>query len=176
MQYKQCTKCQQFKSVVLFHKSSRGHASQCSNCKAIYDKKRRSGSKLIEIYNQNKDYRRTNSRKIIDQKINRYATDIQYKLSCSLRRRLLRSIKGNFKSGSAVRDLGCSIEEYKIYLESKFYSCISWNNYGKMWQIDHIIPLSKFNLSNRSQFLKACHYTNTQPLSIADHILKTFSK
>ena len=42
---------------------------------------------------------------------------------------------------------------------------MSWTNYGKFgWHIDHIIPISKFNLNIRSELLKAVHYTNMQPL------------
>ena len=55
--------------------------------------------------------------------------------------RLISAIKGNFKSGSAVKDLGCSIDFLKQYLEVKFYGKMSWDNYGIHWVIDHIIPL-----------------------------------
>jgi len=72
-------------------------------------------------------------------------------------------LKNNQKSGSAVVDLGCTIEELRIYLESKFQVGMTWDNYGE-WHIDHIIPLSKFNLEDREEFLKACNYENLQPL------------
>lgn len=98
--------------------------------------------------------------------------DINFKLKKNLRTRLYSSIKSNQKAGSAIQDLGCTISELKIYLESKFQKGMTWNNWGKgndKWNIDHIIPLSKFNLSNRIEFLKACHYTNLQPLWEVDN-------
>jgi hypothetical protein len=70
-----------------------------------------------------------------------------------------------------LRDLGCSLEELRIRFENMFHAnantgeMMSWDNYGyDGWHIDHIIPLSSFDLTDKEQFLKACHYTNLQPL------------
>jgi len=100
--------------------------------------------------------------------------NIFFKLSKSLRVRLHHAIKNNYKTGSAVRDLGCSIEELKTYLESKFQPGMSWDNWStRGWHIDHIIPLSSFDLTNREELLKACHYTNLQPLWAVDNLKKS---
>jgi len=93
------------------------------------------------------------------------------RISYNLRRRLQKALKGNFKTGSAVRDLGCSIEELKIHLESQFQPGMSWENYGE-WHIDHIYPLSKVDLTDREQFKKVCHYRNLQPLWSRDNLRK----
>lgn len=86
------------------------------------------------------------------------------------------AIKVNAKSGSAVRDLGCSVDFLKTYLESLFQSGMSWDNWTlNGWHIDHISPLSSFNLSNRDELLKACHYTNLQPLWAKDNLAKSNS-
>jgi hypothetical protein len=101
-------------------------------------------------------------------------TDIQYKLSSILRRRLSKIIKRKTKIGSAVKDLGCTISELKKHLESKFQDGMTWENHGSTgWHIDHIKPLSSFDLSNRKQFLQACHYTNLQPLWAKDNLSKS---
>jgi hypothetical protein len=100
-------------------------------------------------------------------------TDIHFKLATSLRSRLCSALKRKQKNGSAVKDLGISINEFKIYLESKFQEGMTWENHGVYgWHIDHIKPLSRFDLTNKKQFLKACHYTNLQPLWAKENLKK----
>jgi hypothetical protein len=48
---------------------------------------------------------------------------------------------------------------------------MSWENYGK-WHIDHIKPLSLFDLEDPEQLKQACHYTNLQPLWAEENIRK----
>jgi hypothetical protein len=76
------------------------------------------------------------------------------------------------KSGSAIRDLGCTVEELKKHLETHFQPGMTWDNYGE-WHVDHKIPLSSFDLSNPVEFKKSCHYTNLQPLWALDNIRKS---
>lgn len=101
----------------------------------------------------------------------RYHNDINFKLSLNLRTRINSIIKRKIKAGSAIRDLGCSIEDLKQYLEQQFESGMTWDNHGE-WHIDHIKPLSSFDLTNRDEFLQACHYTNLQPLWAKDNLSK----
>jgi hypothetical protein len=84
-------------------------------------------------------------------------------------------LKGRSKVGSFVRDLGCSIGECQKHLEShqNWKSHFTWENWGTVWELDHIEALGLFDLTDREQFLKAAHYTNLQPLSIEDHKEKT---
>ena len=101
----------------------------------------------------------------------RYASDVEYRLTCRLRHRLRAALHGGFKAGSAVRDLGCTIAELKDYLERLFQPGMSWANHGE-WHIDHIRPLAKFDLTDRAQLLQACHYTNLQPLWATENMMK----
>lgn len=106
----------------------------------------------------------------------RYKTDVQYRIKDILRSRLLKALRRNIKTGSAVDDLGCSIDELKAHLESQFQPGMSWENQGKgkdKWNIDHIVPLKKFDLSNPEELKKACNYKNLQPLWETDHYKKT---
>lgn len=108
----------------------------------------------------------------------RIRTDVQFKLRHHLRVRLRSAIKGQYKAGSSVRDLGCSIGELKVHLENQFLPGMTWDNWGNStsictkWHIDHIRPLASFDLTDRAQFLEACHYTNLQPMWSCENLSK----
>jgi predicted nucleic acid-binding Zn ribbon protein len=121
----------------------------------------------MQQYHECKD-KLSNDRKL------RRSHDLNYKMRSTLRARLNCAIKNGQKAGSAVKDLGCTIADLKTYLESKFLLGMSWDNWSKDgWHIDHIEPLSKFDLTNPEEFKKACHYTNLQPLWAKDNISKS---
>lgn len=124
----------------------------------------------LERYHKNKE------------KINKYHTaytnkkyneDINYKLQHNLRTRLNSALKNNSKKGKTISYLGCSIEELKKHLESQFIEGMSWENWSRDgWHIDHIMPLSSFDLSKEEEIKKACHYTNLQPLWARQNLQK----
>lgn len=110
-------------------------------------------------------YRKTNWSEIYNKKVKKRKEDVNYKLSENLRNRLRDAISGRRKSGSAVRDLGCTISELKAWLEKQFQEGMSWDNYGFYgWHIDHVIPLSNFDLTSKTQVKKVCHWFNLRPL------------
>jgi hypothetical protein len=115
-------------------------------------------------------YNKENAKKIAERKRIRYSEDLDFKIRDKLRTRLYQAIKFN-KGGSAVKDLGCSIEELKKHIESQFTEGMNWDNYGE-WHIDHIVPLSFFKLDNPIELRSACHYTNLQPLWATDNLKK----
>lgn len=116
-------------------------------------------------------WRKANRAKLAEATRLRRATDPIDKLKNNLRVRLNNAVKCNRKTGSAIRDLGCSIDEFKNHIESKFKSGMTWDNYGD-WHFDHITPLSSFNLADRKEFCKAVHFSNIQPLWKKENISK----
>lgn len=99
--------------------------------------------------------------------------NVNYRLKRALRSRLNSALRGKIKVGSAVSDVGCSIEQLKQWLENKFQPGMTWNNYGhKGWHVDHIKPLAAFDLTNEAELKQACHYTNLQPLWASDNLRK----
>jgi hypothetical protein len=114
---------------------------------------------------KSRTYKKNNRPKINARCGQRYHSDINYKIGTLLRSRLKSAIQNNQKTGSAVRDMGCSIDDFKLHYQSTFTPQMTWKHFmDGLIHIDHIIPLSSFDLSNREELLKACHYTNLQPL------------
>jgi len=149
--------------------------------KEIHKEKIRKEQKIYRIKNKEKlkkqmrKYYYINKRKINIKTnqwaINKRKNDINFKLTCYLRRRIWVALKGICKSSTTVNLIGCSINELKLYLEKKFKLGMSWSNYGK-WHIDHIRPCISFNLSKSSEQKKCFNYTNLQPLWALDNLRK----
>jgi len=68
--------------------------------------------------------------------------------------------------------LGCSIDEFKNYLQCMFTSEMTWENHGIYWEIDHIRQCSSFDMSIPDEQKKCFHYTNLQPLWAKDNLSK----
>ena len=148
-----------------------------------------------EIKEYNKEYNLKNKEKIKKYKsdnrlkinqnalkyyYNRISNDEIYYLSYRIRNLIRISIKkrGYSKKSKTNEILGCSFEEFKIYIESKFEDWMNWSNHGLYngqlnygWDIDHIIPLS--SVKTEEDVIRLNHYTNLQPLcSFVNRVIK----
>ena len=162
---KKCSKC----DIVIPSNCRSGLCLRCRKSKNQYQKEYRE-------FNRDaiKETRRRWGQDNQDYRKNRYTSDLNFRLKCNLRSRINTAIKNNQKTGSAISDLGCSIEFLKKHLENQWQEGMTWENYGLYgWHIDHIQPLDYFDLSNKEEFLKACHYTNLQPLWAGDNLSKS---
>jgi hypothetical protein len=130
------------------------------------------------IKEKTKKYRQENLEKMkkkrnIRLKIRR-KEDILFKLMQTLRSRICSILKGKTKPSSVTKIVGCDLEKLKKHLESKFKDGMTWDNWGrKGWHIDHIKPLSKFDLTNLEELKSAAHYTNLQPLWATENMKKS---
>ena len=104
---------------------------------------------------------------------NRRKIDIQFKLRKSIRGRINKLIKLQYNSEYLEEILGISIQKYKEYLESLFSEEMTWDNYGEVWQIDHIIPCRAFDLTDEEQLKECFNYKNTQPLLKEENLSKS---
>ena len=91
--------------------------------------------------------------------------------------KLKRSIRGRIwyslttKTLHTVDYLGCSSNDYLEFLLT-YNSNYTIENRGKEWHIDHVIPISKFNIENKEEQFIAFNWRNTMPLSVKENLSK----
>lgn len=109
----------------------------------------------------------------------RIACDPAYKARVAVRRRFYMALRNqvydgwSIRSGAAVRLLGCTMAEFVQHIESLWSDGMTWANWTRDgWHIDHIVPLSAFDLSDADQIKAACHHTNLRPLWAKDNLRK----
>lgn len=170
MPTKQCSKCNEFKDFSLFNKAKTGVfglRGDCKSCQSNYNKKwgsdnqekRNSSSKKYRLDNPQYyiDYRKQNAENRRNYINNRLKNDELFKVSINTRNLIKRNLKSfnPDKQYKSIEVLGCSYEQFKEHIESKWESWMNWDNYGnpkdgvlepnKTWDLDHIIPLSSAN-------------------------------
>ena len=149
--------------------------------KILSDEKRKKYIK--EYYQKNKEKILTQSKIYFknNQEIKQYKNNKRYKerrnsdpifkLKGNIRRGIISVLsRSGFRKKCRTQEiLGCSFEQFKQHLESKFESWMNWNNYGLYngelnygWDIDHVIPSS--SVITEEELLRLNHYTNLQPL------------
>ena len=124
--------------------------------------------KTLRQYTQ---YYQINKNKIHKQRNEYMSANIVVKLASYLRNRLYYALQRKKRIASPIRNLGCSLSKFKLYIENQFEKGMSWDNYGD-WHLDHVLPLSYFNLTNKQEFLTACNWLNYQPLWAKDNLSK----
>lgn len=99
--------------------------------------------------------------------------DISHRIRKNLKERIKKILKGEYKNISTYELLKCSKSEFKKYFESLFTQGMTWKKYfdGDI-HIDHIVPLSYFNLADDRELQYACNYQNLQPLWAKDNLKK----
>lgn len=103
------------------------------------------------------------SEKYKDMRIN----NTQYKLKDNMRARIRKALKNQstLKSKSTFELVGCTGAELTQHLLLLEYN-------KETDHVDHIVPLSRFDLTNPNHQLVVCHYLNLQPLHFFENCSK----
>lgn len=126
--------------------------------------------KKKEYYKKNKEYfykksYAYNKKMYKEDDFFRFKINVRSLISGSFKRS-----KVNFKKTSKTEEiLGCSLDNFKLFISSQFTKGMSFENHGK-WHIDHVIPIS--TAKNKEEVIKLNHYTNFQPLWAKDNLYK----
>lgn len=193
-----CSRCKKEGEFAKSKSTFDGLQSACKECKKK-DNKNITPEKALEIYKKwysknkekhkirmtkfikenpeiyrvaNKKWRKNNLQYFKNYDNNRYKTNSEYRLKKIISANINQNL--NNKTNTTVEYLGISIKEYKIYLESLFKPEMTWSNHGKIWEIDHIIPVSSFDLNINEQVYLAFHYKNTEPKFKTTDIAKEY--
>ena len=169
---KNCTKCGVSKSLEKFGKHKKGiHGknAECKQCQAKREKKYKDARKEhtkeynLQYKTENREYTLKYATEYAKMK---YNTDPIYRFKSNMRTHINVRLK-NFlkkKKGKTLDYIGCDWQTFINHLESQFKSEMSWDNYGRYWELDHIKPLSKGG---------TFHFKNTQPLTVAENRYKS---
>lgn len=150
---KQCAKCFNIKSLQEFYKHKRykdGYRNLCKGCHSI----------------EWKNYYNSKYKKVLTEKV---ITDHIYKLKQNVKSYIHIQLKNRhlIKSKSTLKYVGCDIGFLYRYL------CYTCNQYGnENYHIDHVIPLSLFDLNQESDIQIAFHWTNLQVLPKKENLKK----
>lgn len=101
-------------------------------------------------------------------------TDPAYRVTSHFRVLMHRALKGKKAGRSWKSFVDYSLDDLMRHLERQFLPGMTWENYGTMWHIDHIVPRSLFDYDSpeHPEFKAAWALWNLRPLGANDNIRK----
>lgn len=149
-----CIECQRMKSKI----------SRTKNADKVKERGRR-------FYTKHKD-------KLSQERKDLYKTKVSLRLASHARQSVRQTFNRQYIKipKDYMSFLGCNLSDYQKHIESKWKEGMSWDNFGKgagHWQIDHILPLCSFDVSETAEAQKAFHYSNTEPVWHQIHGVKS---
>jgi tRNA U34 5-carboxymethylaminomethyl modifying enzyme MnmG/GidA len=172
-----CKDCRNLRHLVNKDKNNKRSKEYRNNnkekCKIMYknyiEKNKEKYKKIWKEKNEKHKEKYSKAKLLSD--TNRRKIDPLFKLTGNIRSLIGKTIKnfGTIKKSKSIVILGCSFEEFKIFLENKFTEGMTWENYGK-WHLDHIKPVSL--AANEKEIYDLNHYSNFQPLWQFDNLSK----
>lgn len=94
----------------------------------------------------------------------------EYRMLLSIRVRINKSIVNKTESSKAL--LGCSMKFFTKYIREMFVDDMSWENYGSVWHLDHIVPCNHFDMTKPYNQKICFNYRNYQPLTVYENCSK----
>lgn len=97
----------------------------------------------------------------------------KYRLDVRMHKNISKCLSA-FKNGKSWKTLvGYSVMDLILHLERRFRDGMTWENYGTVWHIDHIIPKSFFKYSEYDDSFRECwSLENLQPLFAEENLRK----
>ena len=174
MLVKICSRCNQERPLSNFSEKKRlgiGLGKICISCQE-YNKNYllKNKERLKPVSNERtKKWNKNNRSKIRKYEKKYYRENINHRLKKNLRSAVYHLSNGEQRTS---KFLEYNMEELKKCLENQFIENMSWDNYGKVWHIDHIIPASLYELSKKKEIQKCFNLRNLRPLKCQDNQVK----
>lgn len=189
---KTCSHCKETKEITEFCKG-RGtckvcQREMCRNYKAShrkeigkYNQKYKAEHKT-DIKQYNHDYSIAN-REVIQKRQNkqhaeRKKTDANYRITCLTRSKINDLMRRHAHDNVCGHDkyiefIDCSMDYLKTWFMFNFDDKMTFDNYGKVWHIDHLISCSRFDVTDKEEYKKCHHWSNLRPMIGQDNLEKT---
>jgi len=104
----------------------------------------------------------------------KHRLDPTHRLSNNIRTNMCHALRGKkgFRKWESL--IGYTLQDLINHLQSKLTPDMTWDNYGSLWQVDHITPKSwfKYDTAEHPEFKKCWSLNNLQPKLATDNIRK----
>ncbi len=177
---KKCNGCSQVKSVVefriLLEKRSKNPkpytCSLCKLCERVKSLERYNNNRETNIQ-KNKEYKKNNREKI-NQTRRAYIRETMKVPEQRLKRNMKSLISGKLKKTRHTGDyLGAPMSLIVRWFEFNFEESMNWSNYGSLWEVDHVMPIASFDLTNEYQSLLCFCWMNLMPRLCNENRIKS---
>ena len=92
------------------------------------------------------------------------------RISMNMSKAIWNCLKHNKNNTTWLKFVDFTLNDLIKHLENKFTAEMTWENYGTYWHVDHVKPLSWFDLE--TQFNDAWALSNLQPLEATKNLSK----
>ena len=166
---KKCSKCKIFSLKSNSYKDitkNNGYRPSSKSCSKqyYYDNQNR-------ILHNHKTYIKNNRSKINAYERQKRKNDFSFKLHCNIRGRTNRAFncQEDEKPNKTIDLIGCSNSFLRKWIIHQLYGSMTLEKNGKVWCLDHCLPLSKIN---GNDMYKVTNWVNLRPMYIKDSISK----
>ena len=153
-----CKRQKQLDRCKAYKQNNRGRVSD-------YNREWKSNNKEhVSEYNQqyNIENREAIQKRQTKQHRERRHTDPQYNWACKLTSSLKNSLRDE-NSKALLKITKMPLRMFKCWLSKNFQPGMTWENHGSVWHMDHVVPISWFDLTDRKQRKICYHWSNTRP-------------
>jgi hypothetical protein len=175
-----CRRCAEVKPVKFFNSDKTrktGIFPYCKPCTSESKKPSQTTERLRErrsanaekIIEQRRAHAQRNRDKITKAAAERRRKDPQLRLAISLRVSVYRALRGE-KRAPTFAILGYTRAALVAHLTRHLMPGMTWENYGTVWHVDHIRPVSRFVLPDQLQECWAL--SNLRPLWAKENMAK----